>query len=141
MNDPVVITLEGAPVGKGRARSGYTFAGARVHYTPYATRVYENALRQMATLAMRHRPPINGPVELKVEAHFPVPSSWSKAKQAAAESGQVRPTGKPDADNILKACDALNCVVWNDDSQVVDARVVKLYSRQPRLVITVREAA
>jgi Holliday junction resolvase RusA-like endonuclease len=47
-------------------------------------------------------------------------------------------TGKPDADNILKAvCDALNGIVWHDDSQVAFARVLKQYGEEARLEIDI----
>jgi Holliday junction resolvase RusA-like endonuclease len=139
--EPVVIALEGEPIGKGRARTGMTTRGQRVAYTPPRTRAYENALRQVAALVMRHRPPVDGPIAVEVEAVFPIPASWPKAKQAEAEAGRVKPTGKPDADNVLKVCDALNGVVWFDDAQVVEARIVKRYARLPGLTITVRAAA
>ena len=42
-------------------------------------------------------------------------------------------TARPDADNYLKAIDAFNGIVWRDDAQVVDARVVKVRSGQPRI--------
>ncbi|MCJ2128697.1 RusA family crossover junction endodeoxyribonuclease, partial [Methylobacterium sp. E-045] len=40
--------------------------------------------------------------------------------------------------NIGKICDALNEVVWGDDSTVVDGIVRKFYSDNPELVITVQ---
>ena len=38
------------------------------------------------------------------------------------------------ADEIL---DSLNLIVWVDDSQIVDLRVIKRYSAQPQLTIDV----
>ena len=35
--------------------------------------------------------------------------------------------------------DALNEIVWKDDSQVVDGRSIKIYSDRPALRIEVRE--
>jgi Holliday junction resolvase RusA-like endonuclease len=51
---------------------------------------------------------------------------------------EIRPTKKPDADNILKAVlDALNGLAYNDDSQIVSARIEKLYSDNPRVEIVI----
>lgn len=132
---PVTIRLAGVPVGKGRAR----FVRATGHaFTPEKTRNYESALRVAAGEAMIGRTPIEGPLTVSVMAAFPVPASWSKKKQQAALANLVRPTGKPDADNLLKALDALNQIVFRDDAQIVEAHVGKAYSATPELVVIVR---
>lgn len=134
----IVIQLPGVPVGKGRPR----FVRATGHaFTPAKTRSYESMLQGVAIEAMRGIAPLEGALQVKVEAYFPVPQSWSKSKRSAALLGATRPTKKPDADNLLKVLDALNEVVFHDDSQIVDGSVVKHYSDQPRLVIRIREAA
>lgn len=79
-----------------------------------------------------------GPVILDVIATFPIAESWSKAKKAQALRGELPHVSRPDADNCLKiVCDALNGVAWNDDSQVVDARVRKRYGGEPSLSVCV----
>jgi Holliday junction resolvase RusA-like endonuclease len=130
---PITITLAGEPKGKGRPR--HTRAG--VTFTPAATRAYETALRWAAQVAMNGRKPLTGPLSLAVEAFLPVPRSWSKKRQRMAIAGLVRPTGRPDLDNIIKSTDALHSIIWNDDTQVVDVRASKRYSDKPRLVLTV----
>ena len=51
----------------------------------------------------------------------------------------MRPTGKPDASNILKAAeDACNKIVYHDDAQIVQAYAVKRYGAVPGLEIVVR---
>jgi Holliday junction resolvase RusA-like endonuclease len=130
------IELVGEPRGKGRPR----FTRAGMAYTPAKTRSYEAALQLAAQDAMAGRPPLEGPLTLIVEAHMPIPASWSGKQQKLAAAGQRRPTGRPDFDNLLKPLDALNKVVWSDDAQVVDVRCVKLYSERPRLIVTVEHA-
>jgi Holliday junction resolvase RusA-like endonuclease len=57
-----------------------------------------------------------------------------KTKGPAAENGLLRPTTRPDVDNFCKCgLDALNGIVWRDDSQVVELTVSKFYSSRPRL--------
>jgi Holliday junction resolvase RusA-like endonuclease len=133
-SDPISIVLPGEPRGKARPR----FWNGRA-VTPEATRSYENDLRHVARSVMRSRPIAEGPIRVRVEALMPVPASWSKAKRALALAGAIRPTGKPDADNVLKTLDALNGIVWRDDAQVVEATVIKTYHAAPALIIQVRQ--
>lgn len=133
----IVISLPGAPQGKGRPR----FVRATgIAFTPAKTRSYESLLQGAAIDAMNGIRPLDGPVAVAVLAYFPVPASWSKRKREAALSGTTRPAKKPDADNLLKVLDSLNAVVFRDDAQIVDASVAKHYSDQPRLEVRVRAA-
>lgn len=133
----IVILLPGLPQGKGRPR----FVRASGHaFTPARTRSYESLLQGAAIEAMSGQVPIEGPVSVSVSAYFPVPASWSKSKRAAALLGALRPTKKPDADNLLKILDSFNAVVWRDDAQVVEGSIAKHYSDQPRLEVRVRAA-
>lgn len=51
-------------------------------------------------------------------------------------TGEIRPTKKPDWDNIGKVvCDALNKIAYDDDSCIVDGAVHKWYSEEPRVVV------
>lgn len=131
----VTIELTGPPKGKGRPR----FARATGHaYTPQSTRSYEAALRYAAQVKMAGKAPIEGPLRIEALFAFPVPVSWSNKRRADALAGLVRPTGKPDIDNLIKSLgDAFNGVVWRDDSQVVTAQVAKRYSDHPRLWVQV----
>lgn len=134
MSDPIVIELAGEPKGKGRPRFARVTGRA---FTPAATRSYESALRYAAQMAMGDRPPIDDALAVSIDARFPVPVSWSKKKRDEALLGLVKPTVKPDIDNLLKVIDALNEVVWRDDKQVVYAAVRKSYSDRPCLKISV----
>lgn len=130
----VEITLLGAPRGKERPRTTKT---GHV-YTPEKTRSYEAALKYAAIEVMGDRPPLDGALEMEMTVRVPVPKSWSKKKQAAALSGELRPTSKPDWDNFGKVVDSCNMVVWVDDSQIVRGLVEKFYSDKPGMTIRVR---
>lgn len=106
-------------------------------YTPERTINYEARLAHAAQQAMGDRPLFQGPLIVVVEAFMPVAESKPKKFKTAALNGQIRPTKKPDLDNIAKLLDALNLVAWADDAQIVDLRAVKWYSGLPRLVVTV----
>jgi Holliday junction resolvase RusA-like endonuclease len=80
---------------------------------------------------------LQGPIAVVVRADLPVPDSWSKKKKGLALDGTMRPTAKPDADNIAKMMDAFNGVVWHDDKQIAELYIRKDYSEKPGLTVTV----
>lgn len=143
MSGCIKFVIPGEPRGKGRPRFRIAPGrhGAFVQtYTPAETRAEEGAVRLIAATAMEGRPPVSGPIELRLCAYRQVPKSWSKKQRELALAGTVVPTGKPDVDNLLKLlADGLNGVVWIDDAQVTDAHVYKRYSDKPRLVVEVRQ--
>jgi Holliday junction resolvase RusA-like endonuclease len=109
-------------------------------YPDPQTEAYERTLAEAASLYMRGKRPTEGPLALLVHAYREVPASWPARDREKALAGAIRPTPRPDGDNYLKAAqDALNGIVWRDDAQIVDARVIKQYSRFPALRIEVRE--
>lgn len=134
----VFILVPGEPVAKGRPR--FAKRGNFVStYTPEKTREYELKVSCEARRSMGMRAPIVGPVELKIELSMGIPASWSKKKRLQATTGEIRPTSKPDWENVCKAlCDALNGIAWMDDSQVVEATVSKRYTEEPCAIIKVR---
>jgi Holliday junction resolvase RusA-like endonuclease len=139
----IVVELHGAPRGKGRPRfrivtprGGASFVSA---YTDSQTKNYETELRKAGLNVMDGRQPLAGALRVHVVAAMPIAPSWPKKKQDLALTGYVRPTTYPDADNIFKILDALNEVVWNDDKQIVQASLEKIYSEHPKLRVEVSE--
>lgn len=132
----IQIEVPGQPRGKGRPRFARVGVGVRT-YTDAKTASYENLVRLAASQSMAGRAPLAGPVHVSVNAWMSVPTSWSKRRREDALRGVVRPTTKPDADNLVKVLDALNGIVWRDDSQVVQLTVGKHYSATPSMVIVV----
>jgi Holliday junction resolvase RusA-like endonuclease len=133
----LVIRVPGVMRGKQRPR--FSRKGGRT-YTAEQTVTMEAHVRHCADQAVGN-PCLTGPLAVAIEVGLPIPRSWSKRKQTEAASGMARPTGKPDLDNIIKlVCDALNGVVWNDDSQIVAQVATKHYALVPETVIRVRAA-
>jgi len=131
----IEIVLAGPPMGKERVRmtrSGHA-------YTPERTVNYESRLALAAQHVMDGRNPLEGALAVDVDVFVAVAKSKPKKFRAAALTGEIRPTKKPDFDNYAKILDALNLIVWVDDAQVVDGRVRKFYSEQPRMEIRVRQ--
>lgn len=127
-----MITVLGKPQGKGRPRYT-TRAGHAVAYTPAATKAYEAQIRQ----AWQEQDGRNfgaAALALIVTAYYPIPSKARKAEKDAMLAGQVPATGKPDLDNVVKACmDALNGTAYDDDAQITHINAARAYSDQPRI--------
>lgn len=131
--------VPGIPVPKGRPRLT-TINGSARAYTPKKTKDYESIVAAHAKKAMCGNPLILGGCYLEIELFFQIPSSWSKKKKEQAISGLIRPISKPDCSNVFKAIeDALNLVVWKDDSQVVEGKFSKFYSETPRAIVSIKE--
>ena len=107
-------------------------------FTPAKTAAYEGLIAHAAQVAMAGAAPLDCACQVQLSITVSVPASWSKKKQAAALAGQVLPTKKPDADNVLKAiCDGMNGVVWRDDVQAVDVFLRKRYGATPGVFVRV----
>jgi Holliday junction resolvase RusA-like endonuclease len=132
----IVVTIPGPPVAKGRPRMTRTGRA----YTPARTRAAEGYMRH-AISAQVGQPLLTGPLAVSVISILPIPASWPKKKQADAAASVIRPTGKPDADNLGKAvCDAANGLLWHDDGQIVVLTVTKAYGDKPGTVLMVEAA-
>ena len=137
------IYLEIEPVAKARARhrsvktkSGKSFVQS---YTPKKTKDFESEVAQIAKYVMQAHKIIDGPCRLRVAAFFSIPESWPLWKQSAALQGRIAHTVKPDDDNVLKSVkDALNAIVYVDDSYVVDSQINKFYANKPALAISIK---
>ncbi|HWH86175.1 MAG TPA: RusA family crossover junction endodeoxyribonuclease [Pseudomonas sp.] len=134
---PVSFVVPGEPVGKGRPKVS-TIGGHARMYTPTKTANYEGKIAMVAQQAMTGRELIAGPVLMELRILLPVAASWSKKKTAEALAGEVMPTKKPDADNVLKAiCDGINGIVFKDDVQVVNVSMSKRFSETPGVLVRV----
>ena len=129
------FTIPGEPKGKGRPRvlrSGIT-------YTPAGTAAYENYVR-ICFQDQCGNARLEGALMADVCVYMSIPKSASKKKYAMMLSGEIRPEKKPDNDNIEKAIfDSLNKIAYHDDSSIVDSRVRKWYSDEPRVEVTLEE--
>lgn len=124
-----IFRVLGQPVGKGRART-VNRHGFVQSFTPEKTRNYEARVKEAYLNANGEMFP-DIPLGARITAYFEVPKSYSKKKQAACRSGEIKPTGKPDLDNIGKlVLDALNGVAFKDDSRVCSLFIDKWYASE-----------
>lgn len=133
------FVIHGKPEGKDRPRFARTTKGVRT-FTSAKTRIYETAVGHAARAAMRGDPPLAGAIEVSINAHYAVPASWSRIKRERALCDEIRPTTKPDLDNVAKGVlDALNGVAYADDAQVVMLRATKIYATHPGVFVRLTE--
>lgn len=133
MKEPLIISVPGIPVAKGRprmTRAGHT-------YTPAKTRSYEERVAWYGVRTMGTRPSLEGPLHLVLTVIVPIPASWSGKKKEMARNGELYPMTRPDLDNYIKVLDGLNGIVWKDDAQIVCLSAVKVYGDVPGLRIAV----
>jgi Holliday junction resolvase RusA-like endonuclease len=133
------FTVPGEPKGKERPRYSNK---SKTMYTPTATKNYEKLIALTYKTAYGNRSFERGePLKISIWAFFGIPASDSAAKAMDKIRGKIRPTKKPDWDNIGKiVADALNGIAYHDDAQIVEARTWKYYSDTPRLEIMIRTA-
>jgi Holliday junction resolvase RusA-like endonuclease len=117
------------PVPKARprvTRSGHV-------YTPKKTKDFEETIKSLATLQMHkyQHGALTGALRTEVSFGLKTPK---KKKNSF-------PIGRPDIDNLQKSLfDALNEIVWNDDSQVCACLATKFYAEKPSITVYVSEA-
>jgi Holliday junction resolvase RusA-like endonuclease len=81
---------------------------------------------------------IKTPCKFTCISYFPIPNSMNNIEKIAAEFGLIRPTSKPDFDNLAKAyCDMAQDLLIYDDSLIVEGISKKFYSIKPRIEITI----
>lgn len=133
------IVVPGEPVPQGRPR--FRIQGAFVKaYDPPKSASYKELIKWYTRTFLRRHPDLPELTEnicAKIEVFRSIPESFSKKKKEAAENGLLLPNTKPDTDNYVKTVlDALNGLLFKDDSAVVQITAVKRYSANPRIEIS-----
>ena len=135
----IKFVVEGTAVPKQRPR-----ISGRTAYTPKKTRDYEERVRQafrsnyygFTPLFMR-----GTAVKACIQVIQQIPKSWSNTKHLKAAQGLIMPTSRNgDLDNIAKSIlDALNGLVYEDDSQVTMLMISKQYGNDPYVLVSFEE--
>ena len=127
----IEFIVNGEPFGKKRPRATSFGGHARIHNDP-ANERYElkviNAYQNKYGVSETPKYDKGLYVGATIYAYYSIPNAFSKKKIDLAKLGYLRPTKKPDCDNVAKSIlDALNGIVYHDDSQVVSLVVEKVY--------------
>lgn len=138
MSFSVTFHVDLDPVPKGRPKFSKIGGFVRT-YTPKKTSDYEAQVKAIAQSAMT-REPLETPLAAFLYFRLPIPKSYPKKRIAACLAGSEKPTKKPDLDNLAKSVlDALNGVIYLDDSQIVSLHMTKVYSQYPGIDLLIRE--
>jgi Holliday junction resolvase RusA-like endonuclease len=130
----IAFTVYGIPKPKERARTVDLPNGRHITITPEQTRDWETS---MLGQALAHRPatPLDGNLSLALWFYLPRPQSKANRQK------YPYPNVKPDFDNLEKCIDALEGVMWTNDSRIVDSETHKRYADDgpPRVEVRIGE--
>lgn len=135
----LTFVVNAVPVAQPRAKATAINGRARMYEAKKSHPIHDfKASVRMAASAVYQGAPVDSPLSLYLAFFFPRPSNkkWKKRPMPAYSH-----TGKPDADNLAKAVmDALNKLVWADDSCISDVRIRKMVcagDQQPHVSVSV----
>ena len=134
----VTFEVEGNPIPKSRPR--FARRGQFVQtYTDAKTIDYETHVAMKARQAIGASEPLQGALTVFLYLRYAVPASYSKKRKEACLRGVEYPK-KIDIDNVYKSItDAMNGIVYTDDSQIVEAHITKVYAETAGANIMVQE--
>jgi Holliday junction resolvase RusA-like endonuclease len=134
----VTFEVEGDPVPKSRPR--FARRGNFVQtYTDAKTIDYETHVAMKARQAIGASEPLEGALTVFLYLRYTVPPSYSKKRKEACLRGVEYPK-KVDLDNVYKSItDAMQGIVYANDSQIVEAHITKVYAETAGANIMVQE--
>ena len=139
--EQIQFIVQGNPFGKQRPK--FARHGKFVQtYTPKETLLHEKMIAQVyEDVANGRKFEKKAPLDIQITAYYPIPQATSKKRRKEMLEHRIRPVVKPDLDNIAKLIyDALNGVAWHDDNAIVNTRICKFYSENPRVEIFIQVA-
>ena len=134
----VTFTVDGDPVPKGRPR--FARRGQFVQtYTDAKTIDYETHVAMKARQAIGASEPLEGALTVFLYLRYTIPVSYSKKRKEACLAGLEFPK-KVDIDNVYKSItDAMQGIVYDNDSQIVEAHIKKVYAEDAGANVMVQE--
>lgn len=137
------MQLEFEIKGKVKAKQSVKFTKGGVKYTPSDIAEYSNYVK----LCFINKYPswnvqefVNKPLKTVINVYMQIPESYSKKKKELARAGNLKPTVKPDCDNIAKNInDSLNGVAYPDDKQIVSLTINKYYADSDCVIVTISD--
>ena len=134
----VTFEVEGDPVPKGRPRVARRGQFVQT-YTDAKTIDYETHVAMKARQAIGASEPLKGALTVFLYLRYGVPTSYSKKRKEACLLGLEYPK-KQDIDNVYKSItDAMQGIVFLNDSQIVEAHIKKVYHETAGANVMVQE--
>lgn len=129
------LNIGGEPIAQGRPRFS-TIKGFTRAFDPKESRNFKQVLQAIAREKMAGEPQMEGALCLYLKVHRVPPQSWPKYKRKRAIECHEGICSKPDLDNYVKiVLDALNGVLFKDDSAVVKICTSKRWAETPGMQI------
>ena len=137
------FTVHAIPIAQPRQRHRVVSSRGKhfaTNYTPKSDPVNTfKAAVQLTASQVYKSAPLEGPIGMDVILVFPRPKTVAKKLGDCRLPHDV----KPDRDNVYKALsDAMNGLIYRDDSQICDGRIVKCRAaadEQPHVEVTIWE--
>lgn len=130
----IELTFNVLPVAKGRPRfkrkfNRQTKLGFTSVRTPLKTKQFEQLIQILTKKQIGNHKPFDAPVQVAIAFGFIAPVKPKFAPEHAI---------RPDLDNLVKSVmDALNGLVWTDDSLVWKLMAIKSYSDQEHITVII----
>lgn len=137
----IQFTIPGATQAQERPKFSRAGKGVKA-VDPPKSRAYKEVVK---LIAWKNKPQklILEPLRLEVDVYLMPPKKYhTRPKMALIASGELRPTTKPDLDNLVKGIkDGCSKIIWHDDAQIVEMVVRKFYDMQPRAEVKIKMIA
>ena len=138
----IEFKVEGRPVPQPRPRVYRTATGKSKAVNSRQSINYKRIVKYAALSEMNRQQltMTDRPLAMRLTFVFAPPKSYTKKKLEAVNSGELRYTKHKDLDNLAKSVmDALNNVVYKDDSQIVTLCANKEYGEEDCVLIRIEE--
>lgn len=140
------LEILGKPHTKQSVRSKIIHKAGKsrvMHYKDSKVKAEEKSIKvQISSQLPFGFEPMSNPISLDVTFIFELPKSTKKElKEAVEKGGNIYfRDKKPDlVDNLMKGlCDAMNNVVYDDDSRIVEVSSRKIYGKEYKTLINIR---
>ena len=84
--------------------------------------------------------PLEGPLRVDITFYLPIPKGVSARTRTQMLNGVIYHVKRPDRDNLAyPVVNAMNNLVYLDDSQIVSGDVQKLYGDKPKIVVRITD--
>ncbi|EGT4654474.1 RusA family crossover junction endodeoxyribonuclease, partial [Clostridioides difficile] len=81
-----------------------------------------------------------GYIKMTLRCYYSIAKSNSKKVKEQKRNNVLRPSKKPDIDNVIKVvADSLNEIAYKDDTQIVEVVASKYYSDKPRVEVILED--
>lgn len=128
----IQFEIKGRPQAKQRPRfsRGHTYTPKEtVKFEKYVKECFEESKYEM----------LSGTLKATLTFIYEVPKSKSKSIKNDMLNHVIRPTQRPDLDNLAKSIlDSLNGLAYEDDSQIVELNCTKYYGLEAKTIVSIK---